>query len=388
MVTGDAVTVSATGTFSDKNVGTGKTVTLASSYGGADAGNYTITDQASTTASITPKAASVSGITAADKVYDGTNAATVSATGATVSGLVGGDALTVSATGTFSDKNVGTSKTVTLASSYAGADAGNYTITDQASTTASITPKAVSVSGITATDKVYDGTTAATVNVSGATVSGLVTGDALTVSATGAFSDKNVGTAKTVTLASSYAGADAGNYAITDQADTTASITPRTLAVTANPATKVQDGLPYAGGNGVTYSGYAAGETYTVLTGSLTYGGASQGATATGSYAISPSGLAAANYRLSFVDGLLTITPTPAPALPPQALSAALAQPQSLLQQAPPEQPQTMRLLHCSGSGIATTLTCQTAQGPVDAGQRVDGPRPTLRIIDGGIRLP
>jgi hypothetical protein len=50
------------------------------------------------------------------------------------------------------------------------------------------------------------------------TYSGLFAGDVVNVAATGLFSDKNVGTGKTVTLASSYSGADVGNYAITNQA--------------------------------------------------------------------------------------------------------------------------------------------------------------------------
>ena len=54
--TGDLVTVSATGTFDNKNVGTGKTVTLAETNAGDDVANYTITDQGSTTANITAKA--------------------------------------------------------------------------------------------------------------------------------------------------------------------------------------------------------------------------------------------------------------------------------------------------------------------------------------------
>ena len=40
LATNDVVTVGATGVFSDENVGTGKTVTLTSSYGGADRNNY------------------------------------------------------------------------------------------------------------------------------------------------------------------------------------------------------------------------------------------------------------------------------------------------------------------------------------------------------------
>jgi len=72
-------------------------------------------------------------------VYDGTRAATVSTSGAVLIGKIAGDNITVSATGSFADANVGTSKTVALTNSYGGADAGNYTITHQASTTADIT---------------------------------------------------------------------------------------------------------------------------------------------------------------------------------------------------------------------------------------------------------
>ena len=50
---GDDLIVSASGQFVDKNVGTAKTITLSSTYGGADRSNYTITDQTSTTADIT-----------------------------------------------------------------------------------------------------------------------------------------------------------------------------------------------------------------------------------------------------------------------------------------------------------------------------------------------
>ena len=60
-----------TGAFSDKNVGTGKTVTITPSYTGADVSNYSVTDHATTTANITAKALTVSGITALNKGYDG-----------------------------------------------------------------------------------------------------------------------------------------------------------------------------------------------------------------------------------------------------------------------------------------------------------------------------
>jgi hypothetical protein len=80
---------------------------------------------------------------------------------------------------------------------------------------------------------------------------GWLAGDTVTVSASGLFDNKNVGTGKTVTLTSSYGGADAGNYSITDQTTTTADITPALLTVRANNDLKVLDNIPYSGGNGV-----------------------------------------------------------------------------------------------------------------------------------------
>lgn len=100
------------------------------------------------------------------------------------------------------------------------------------------------------------------------------------------------------------------------------SITLRTLSVTANAASKSFDGVPYSGGNGVTYSGFVNGETAAVLGGTLAYGGSSQGAVNPGSYVIAPTGLASGNYAFSYIGGMLTITARAQPYVP---LSLALA---------------------------------------------------------------
>ena len=55
-------------------------------------------------------------------------------------------------------------------------------------TTANITAKALTVSGITASSKTYNGTTSATLDTSSVLYSGLVSGDTFTGSYTGAFS--------------------------------------------------------------------------------------------------------------------------------------------------------------------------------------------------------
>jgi hypothetical protein len=229
---GDDLTVSSTGVFIDKHVGTGKTVTLTNVIGGADLGNYNVTDQGTTTANITAKALTISGVTASNKVYDATTTAAVDAGSAVLFGILGGDLVTLGgvATGAFVDKNVGTGKGVTVSGlALSGTDASNYTLSQPVGLTADITRASVTLTGITASNKTYDATTVAT--VSGGTFSGKYAGDVLTVSSTGVFSDKNVGTGKTVTLTNILGGADLGNYDVTDQTTTTANITAKALTV-------------------------------------------------------------------------------------------------------------------------------------------------------------
>ncbi|MCX6930043.1 MAG: YDG domain-containing protein, partial [Verrucomicrobia bacterium] len=109
---------------------------------------------------------------------------------------------------------------------YRPTDAVNY---NTASSTVSVTvnPKALTVTGIKANDKVYDGNTTATLNTTGATLVGKVLGDDValnTAGATGAFTNPDVGTAKTVLVSGlTLSGADAGNYTLT-QPTTTAKI--------------------------------------------------------------------------------------------------------------------------------------------------------------------
>mgnify|MGYP005659797953 CR=1 FL=1 len=77
MVAGDDVVISTSGNFSDRNVASGKIVTINSSYSGIDLNNYTIIDQTTTSANITSRPLGVTGITVFgltvnNKVYDGT----------------------------------------------------------------------------------------------------------------------------------------------------------------------------------------------------------------------------------------------------------------------------------------------------------------------------
>jgi uncharacterized protein (DUF779 family) len=167
--------------------------------------------------------------TAQDKFYDGTTTAIVTMS----DDHVLGDQLTIaSASPAFGSANAGPQTvTVTGIAISGGSAAGNYTLASQtATTTATIAPRALSVTGITAADKEYDGTTAASLNTGSAMLVGVLSGDVLNVtlntgSATGAFADATAGTGKTVMINGlSLTGAAAANYSVS-QPTTTASIT-------------------------------------------------------------------------------------------------------------------------------------------------------------------
>ena len=120
-----------------------------------------------------------------------------------------------------------------------------------------ITRKSVTVTGITANNKVYDGTTTATLNTSGAIFNGIIAGDTLTLAtATGNFVNANVGSGKTVNITGLVlGGADAINYTLASS----------TVATTANINSVVvnrrifYNGATTVGGVGAT--GFGASNT-------------------------------------------------------------------------------------------------------------------------------
>lgn len=91
-----------------------------------------------------------------------------------------------------------------------------------------ITKKAVTVSGIKAQGKKYDGTAKNILNFNNVVINGLLEGDSLTVNATGTFTDAKAGDNKTVTITGlTLGGKDKENYTLADsgqQTSATASI--------------------------------------------------------------------------------------------------------------------------------------------------------------------
>src|SRR6185369_4601720 len=191
-------------------------------------------------ADITARSLSVTA-TGVNKIYDGTTSGTVSLAD---NRLVGDSLATSYSSASFASKNVGTAKTVSVSGiSITGVDAANYTANITASTTANITARSLNVTA-TGANKVYDGTTSATVTLS----DNRVAGDNLATSYTSAsFANKSVGTNKTVSVSGiSVTGTDAANYTFGSTASTTANISARSLSVTATGSNKVYDGTTSA----------------------------------------------------------------------------------------------------------------------------------------------
>ena len=108
-----------------------------------------------------------------------------------------------------------------------GADAGNYNLIQQIGLKADI-GKAILTVSATGENKVYDGTTGATVTL----IDNRIAGDILTITNSGAsFLDKNVASGKTVNVSGiNVSGSDSGNYTVNTTAATHADITVRSLS--------------------------------------------------------------------------------------------------------------------------------------------------------------
>jgi hypothetical protein len=195
------------------------------------------------TLTVGKKSVTITGLSAADKVYDATPS--VNITGTAAIDKFGADDVTITAgTASFADKNVGTNKTVTF-SGYAlgGAAAGNYALSAQPAATASITPKPLTIPAPGTITKVYNAET--TGPVTAGVLSGVISGDTVTVTAVGTFDQADVGTGIEVTVVYTLSGADAGNYTKPANVSGTGSITKATGRTVTAPtmASRTEDSI-------------------------------------------------------------------------------------------------------------------------------------------------
>ena len=221
------------------------------------------------------------------------NGETLATAGVTGAGGVTTAATTASAVGAY--------VLVADAGTYA---AGNYVFTGRMDGRLSVTPATLTVAA-TAASREYGAADPAFA----ATVTGFKNGESLATATSGACVFATDATAASgvgqYRVDVSGLTALAGNYIFAqDVANATAlTVTPATLTVTAGNAAKTYDGQAFTGGSTLSYAGFRNDETAAVLGGSVSFTGTSQGAINAGAYAITPSGLSAANYTLSYASG-------------------------------------------------------------------------------------
>ena len=107
-VSGESISITGTGSISDRNVGSGKSINtsgLSLADGTHSASNYTI---GTTSFAVTPRNVSISG----EKVYDGNG--TVSSNQIDTINTAGGETLNISGQGSIALPSVGTNKSITL----------------------------------------------------------------------------------------------------------------------------------------------------------------------------------------------------------------------------------------------------------------------------------
>ena len=298
-VNGDVITFNnpTSGTYDTPQAGTGKTVsvtgislpTLNGTNGSANVYGYTL---GSTTASapigiITGQPLTIINFSAFNKIYDTTTTATINNPGILSGTIVGGDSVSLnisSISATFSTANVGNGLTVTgTGYSLSGTSASNYTLTNPNPTTlANITPYTLTVSGVLANNKTYDGTTVATLNTGSASLATVYPSDVgnVSVSSTGytaTFASSHVANNIGVSISNlGLTGSAAGNYQLTQPTGLAANIVPATLTavLTNTNVTKSYDGtLSAPAGFTPTYqfTGLVPGDTTATIanTGSL-----------------------------------------------------------------------------------------------------------------------
>ena len=265
-----------TGTYTDKNAGTGKTVTFGGlTLTGTGAGNYSLSATTlTTTGDIARKTLTLEGTagTQFTKIYDGNATVTqnlVRGTNYRLAGMVEGEGTDIvtlnesAAQGAYATKDAqaaGTQQNVIFTNlALTGSGAGNYTIAANKTfeNAGRISPKTLNLALASGTrfDKTYDGNANVTQSLTkdgNYSLTGFVgtEGDHLALAAaTGTYTDKNAAANKAVTFGGlTLTGTGAGNYVLNKTALTgTGTIARRALTLGAvESQSKTYDGTTAA----------------------------------------------------------------------------------------------------------------------------------------------
>lgn len=248
---------SATGSITPVSVGE---FTVTATKVGGD--YYNDVSKSSKLIKVTPKTLDVTGMTAMNREYDGTNVVTL--TGGSLSSIISGDDVELApfAQGTVSSKSVGTDKAVTVTQiSLQGKKADCYDVNLPAGINVDILPKTVTIENVVVKDKPYDGTTTASLETLGI-IKGAIAGEDVDVQGgTCAFNDKNAGSNKAVTASGfAIAGRASSNYTLASQPSVVnATIEQAELTASVEKVT-IKKGQEMPSDLAVTVAGFATGE--------------------------------------------------------------------------------------------------------------------------------
>jgi hypothetical protein len=206
------------------------------SLGGSAAGNYTLSGVTSNASAVSIGQAALS-ITALTntKTYDATTSASATPS---VSGLQGSDSVTGLAE-TYDTVNAGTGKVLSVAaySVNDGNGGANYAVTTHTNNTGIINPAILTANLIGTVQKISDGTVAATLTAGNYNLTGVITGDSVTLDGptTGTYASAQVGTKIPVTAVGlRLLGSQAANYNLDNS-----TVTGAVGVITASPVTIV-----------------------------------------------------------------------------------------------------------------------------------------------------
>jgi hypothetical protein len=250
-----------------------------------------------------------SGLLGNDTGVYGTNLTAVLASGPT------NGTLTLDSNGGF---------TYTPATNFTGRDSFVYQANDSqtslgtAAVNITVNPAVITVVGVGASNKIYGGTTGATLSFNNAALVGVAGGDNVsldTTSAAGAFADASVGTGKLVTVTGlALLGADDGKYTLT-QPTTHADITPATLTPNVTVASKAYDATTAATITGRSLSGIVGSDDVSLgSSGVAAFADKNAGTSKSVSITLlTLSGSAATNYVLATTSATASAEITPLP---------------------------------------------------------------------------
>ncbi|NDG41779.1 MAG: hypothetical protein EBY28_20990, partial [Betaproteobacteria bacterium] len=297
---------------------------------GLSSNNYSIKyfDAALTVEPVTITTTPITGVLQGPitKVYDGTDTATLTSANYILTGWVSTDSATVKkASGAYDNANVGNAKLVSVSLTPDDYLADGTTVltnyvlpTSITGTVGAITAKPLTVTGLTATNKTYDGNPSVAISNWGAVATGVANESLILLPGVASFADANAQTGKSVT-ATGYSlangkGGVASNYVLTNSASTaSADITQKSVTVTGVVRTTTYDGVStYAdltSNTGFTSSALAQGDWVSSVTKVAGEAGATASAVAqAGSYTVTPSSAVmgvglASNYSFSYLPG-------------------------------------------------------------------------------------